>query len=166
MPVFLEHGHQYKPALSATSSGTSRYNDALSVRQNKQNITEDVVKHTRGASCLSMIKTMRNIMVQGKELESNGDIKGAFIAYVKVGKIMQILLDSAEYKNEASGGVVKKEYGDLQRVRRLHKSSRLHLLMLVYQREIDDLTVRMKAVEDRLKASEQASSRSVADRTP
>ncbi|KAJ8457206.1 hypothetical protein ONZ45_g18404 [Pleurotus djamor] len=98
-----------------------------------------VTRETRGATPMSMIKTARRLVLQGKDHEHRGNHKNALAAYTQAAALAKMTLDSAEMKAEAGrAGVLKKEFNDF------------------FEHEGNDLAERKNAVEDKLKAFEKS----------
>lgn len=95
--------------LSAMQNGIGRRYDGINVTDYKEKTKESVQRETRGASPLSLIKIARSQYLQGKDNEDNGDLQGAFGAFIKAVSLAKMAIDSAE--NER-GGVLRKEINE------------------------------------------------------
>jgi ubiquitin carboxyl-terminal hydrolase 8 len=101
-------------------NGVSRsYND-LTVAQIKESAKLHAQKVARNASPLSVIGAARIQIAQARTCENQGDLKGAYSAYIKAVSLIQTFMSSPEFRAESNPGkrgVLFKEYQDFQAVR-------------------------------------------------
>jgi ubiquitin carboxyl-terminal hydrolase 8 len=86
----------------------------------KEKALHDAHTAGRGASAIALIKAARTQMVQARDAEGEGDLKGALSRYFRAASLVQMFLASAEFKAESAPGkrgVLWKEFADFQQVR-------------------------------------------------
>ncbi|KAF8902399.1 hypothetical protein CPB84DRAFT_1746670 [Gymnopilus junonius] len=137
------------PGNIAPQNGPPSHRD-LSIPEIKQKAREGVNKEARGVSAITLIKTARTQILYAKECEARGDLRSALGSYIKAASLAKMTMDSPEYVQEGKGkgGVVRKELNDL-----LENDGR-------------DITTRVNAVEEKLKAIERAQTTDSAKKTP
>ncbi|KDQ26519.1 hypothetical protein PLEOSDRAFT_1043620, partial [Pleurotus ostreatus PC15] len=108
--------------------------DEMNISEITSSAKDAVNRETRGATPMSMIKTARRQVQQGKDYELRGDLKSALAAYTQAAALAKVTLDHPEMKK---GGGLKKEFNDF------------------FEHEGSDLAERKNAVEDKLKAFEK-----------
>jgi ubiquitin carboxyl-terminal hydrolase 8 len=104
-------------------NGVSRSYDDLTVTQIKDQAKRQAQAVSRNASAPSLISVARTQILTARTCESNADLKGAYSAYIKAVCLIQLFMDSTEFKAEkqpGKRGVLFKEYQDFQIVRYLH----------------------------------------------
>ncbi|KAL4264076.1 Ubiquitin-specific protease doa4 [Pleurotus pulmonarius] len=134
--------------LNSSVNGSPRVYDEMNISEITSSAKDAVNRETRGATPMSMIKTARRQVQQGKDYEVRGDLKSALAAYTQAAALAKMTLDHPEMKK---GGGLKKEFNDF------------------FEHEGSDLAERKNAVEDKLKAFEKSSSddpprKTIADR--
>ncbi|KDR80822.1 hypothetical protein GALMADRAFT_222419 [Galerina marginata CBS 339.88] len=122
----------------------------MSVAEIKTRAKEGVGKEARGVSAITLIKTARTQILSAKEYEAKGDLRSAFGSYIKAATLAKMTMDSPEYVQESKGkgGVVRKELNDF-----LESDGR-------------DISSRVSAVEEKLKAIEKAQAAESKDAQP
>lgn len=84
----------------------------------KDTAKEQVLK-VRGASAISLLKSARAQCRIAEECELEGNTKGALSALTKAASLVQMFMDSAEFKQETQPGrrgVLMKDFFDFQQV--------------------------------------------------
>lgn len=102
-------------------NGSSRVYDEMNISEITSSAKDAVNRETRGATPMSMIKTARRQVQQGKDYEVRGDLKSALAAYTQAAALAKMTLDHPEMKK---GGGLKKEFNDFFEVI-VHISSQL-----------------------------------------
>lgn len=126
----------------------------MSVTDIKNRAKETVFKEASKASPLSLIRTAHNQIVIAKEKESVGDLHGALESYIKTATLIKMTMDSSEFKQERTKGVLRKEVQDFLNVCRCLEVFCLFSSLSLSQGAGRDLSARTQNVEDRLKTFE------------
>ncbi|KAJ2929686.1 hypothetical protein H1R20_g7424, partial [Candolleomyces eurysporus] len=122
----------------------NRFYDGPSIAEIKAKAKERVHKEGRGVSVMSLIKTARSQLLNAKEQESQGNLKGALSSYIMAAGLMKMAVEANEFKQDTKG-VIRKEWESFLKA------------------EAGDLLARTSAVEEKLKAIEQSQAREVVD---
>ncbi|PPQ64351.1 hypothetical protein CVT24_008420 [Panaeolus cyanescens] len=126
-------------STSAIQISSLRLNDEMSVADIKAKTRELVVKETRNASALTLIRTARTQSQSAKEQAARGELKTAFASYLKAAILVKTVLESQEYNQEAKkGGVIRREINDFM------------------ENDGKEVLVQAKELEEKLKAMENA----------
>ncbi|KAF9454384.1 cysteine proteinase [Macrolepiota fuliginosa MF-IS2] len=127
------------PSISGLDSpSTDKYSPYanMSVADIKTRVRETVLKEANRASPISLVHIARNQILSAKERETTGDLHGALESYIKAATLIKMTMDSAEFKQEKTRGVLRKEVNDF-----LSGTGQ-------------DLRVRTQNIEERLKSFE------------
>ncbi|PCH36402.1 cysteine proteinase [Wolfiporia cocos MD-104 SS10] len=111
-------------------------------------LAKEQAQRIRGASAISLLKSSRSQIQLAHGCESSGDLKGALSALTKAASLAQMVMDTAEFKQEMQRGkmgVLVKEFMDFQ------------------QHEGSDLAAKTQALEMRLAEAEKAEEVSASD---
>lgn len=87
-----------------------------------KNNAKETAHLVRGASATSLLTSARSQIRLAQAKENEGDLKGALSALTKSASLVQLLLDTPEFKADSHAGkkgVLFKEFMDFQQVRTL-----------------------------------------------
>jgi ubiquitin carboxyl-terminal hydrolase 8 len=91
----------------------------MSVAEMKKQAKQQVQRGSRGVSPLSLIRSAKGQITLARSREGAGDLKGALSAFTKAICLIQVFMDSPDFKAEnvpGKRGVLWKEFSDLQQV--------------------------------------------------
>lgn len=134
MPTLPENSipQRLLPA-AANQNNISRTHDGMTVAEIRTKARETVLKETRGASALSLIRTARTQLQLAKDLENKGDLKGALNAYIKAASLAKLTMDSTEFTTPAERkGALRKELQDFLEVCCFYRLRATHNQLLLY----------------------------------
>ncbi|TFK71676.1 cysteine proteinase [Pluteus cervinus] len=122
---------------ASSEKGISTAYEKMSVKDIKQRAMETVDKELRGGtSALNLMRTARSQCLHGKDCEGRGNLQGALSAFVRSAKLVQLVMNTPEWKQEGGKGVLRKEVSEF------------------FEGEGRDLTERTNSVEEKLKEIE------------
>lgn len=79
---------------------------------------KETANQVKGASATSLLASARSQIRLAQAKENEGDLKGALTAYTKSASLVQMLMDTAEFKAESGRkGPLFKEFMTFQQVR-------------------------------------------------
>ena len=127
---------------------------------------KETALQVKGASATSLLAAARSQIRSAHVKENEGDLKGAFSSLTKSASLVQLLMDSPEFKAETlKKGALFKEFMDFQQVRSDHLACVLlptHLL----QTDGRDMVAKIKSVEAKLVELEKSASQYVSSAGP
>jgi ubiquitin carboxyl-terminal hydrolase 8 len=89
------------------------------VAEIKERAIRQALRASRGSSAISLIHYAKSHITLAKSCESAGDLKLAFNALTMAASLLQVLVDTADFKAESvpgKRGVLWKEYTEFQQV--------------------------------------------------
>lgn len=111
-----------RPVLTAASAPMQ--NGSLRSSTEEQTVPEikewaqhDARALCRGASAMSLLKATRTQLARARDAESTGELKNALSMYYKAASLMQMYMETAEFKQErGKKGVLTREFLEFQQV--------------------------------------------------
>lgn len=103
---------------TASHNGLAKPSEDMSVAEIKNRAIQQV-QRSRGASAISLIRSAKGQFSLAQTREGAGDLKSAFGAFTKAACLIQIFMDSAEFKAESvpgKQGVLWREFTDFRQV--------------------------------------------------
>ncbi|TBU43823.1 cysteine proteinase [Dichomitus squalens] len=132
----------FSPKVTAMQNGASYNRDTIAeIKAGAKEMTQGV----RGASAARLLASARSQMRLAATQEIEGDLKGALSAYTKAASLIQIFMDTPEFKAESQPGrkgMLYKDFLDFQ------------------QTDGRDMIVKTQAVEMKLAELEKSASQS------
>ncbi|TFK39717.1 hypothetical protein BDQ12DRAFT_681082 [Crucibulum laeve] len=127
---------------ATTSNGAPKLMDDLPVRQLKALMVDTTKKEAATAAPLTMIRTAQTQLATGREREASGDLRTAFVYYIRAATLASRTMESQEFRQEKKGvGVLRKEFNNF------------------FETGGEDLNNRLQLVEEKLKAIEEEKER-------
>ncbi|KAJ3889962.1 ubiquitin carboxyl-terminal hydrolase 4 [Lentinula edodes] len=127
----------YEPTNGSSAvDPTSSSSPTESIALLKQEAQLSVQASAKGASAMALLRTARNQYLLATNCETQGDLKGAFIAFMKAASLAQMIFGTAEWSQNGQNAL-KRELKD-------------------FMEKDKNVRSRLKAVEAKLRMSEES----------